>query len=194
MQSITGSRMLTNEDTRLKPRADKLNVGCGNDIKAGWINLDIAPLPGVDVVHDLIRFPWPFEDNQFSEILMINVLEHLPDTIRAMEELHRISQPGCKLTIRIPYYNSPDMFTDPTHRAFFNEHTFDFFDPETRHCRERPYYSTARFKIERIYFYLRIFGLYVKIKNKIINAFLAMLASHFGGIIWVEEFDLQALK
>ena len=30
-----------------------LNVGCGRNIQEGWINLDSAALPGVDLVCDL---------------------------------------------------------------------------------------------------------------------------------------------
>jgi hypothetical protein len=33
----------------------KLNLGCGRDIKQGFVNLDYMPLPGVDVVADLER-------------------------------------------------------------------------------------------------------------------------------------------
>ena len=31
----------------------KLHLGCGHDIKPGWINHDLLDLPGVDIVHDL---------------------------------------------------------------------------------------------------------------------------------------------
>lgn len=34
----------------------RLNLGCGRDIKKGWINLDILKLPGVDVVYDLTNY------------------------------------------------------------------------------------------------------------------------------------------
>ena len=63
---------------------NKLNVGCGKDIRPDFVNLDVAPLPGVDVVHDLTRKPWPFEDKRFDHIELINVLEHLP-TLDAVE-------------------------------------------------------------------------------------------------------------
>jgi len=33
----------------------KLNLGCGNDIRQGYINLDVAKLDGVDVVWDYER-------------------------------------------------------------------------------------------------------------------------------------------
>jgi hypothetical protein len=85
---------------------------------------------------------------------MINVLEHLPETIKTVEELHRIAAPGAKVTIRVPYWNSPDMITDPTHKANFNQHTFEYFDPAQRHCLERPYYSTARFRIQKIDYFI----------------------------------------
>ena len=46
----------------------KLHIGCGNDIKKDWINHDIVKLKGVDVVHDLSQYPWPWSDGTFEEI------------------------------------------------------------------------------------------------------------------------------
>jgi len=128
----------------------KLHLGCGNMIKKGWINHDMVALPGVDVVHDLREFPWPFTDDQFDEVHMKDVLEHLPDTIGTLEELHRITKPGAKVYITVPYWNSCTALGDPTHVRLFNEFTFNFFDPTTPQCQERPYYSSARFYIRRL--------------------------------------------
>ena len=55
----------------------KLNVGCGANIKTGWINMDCVELPGVDVVHDIENLPLPFEDEEFDEIRCDNILEHI---------------------------------------------------------------------------------------------------------------------
>ena len=174
----------------------RLNVGAGHDIRPGWVNLDVAQLPGTDVVHDLEEMPWPFPDSAFDEIIAINVLEHLSDTIRVMEELHRISAPGARLTIRVPYWNSPDAISDPTHKSVFNERTFDFFDPATRHGRERSYYTKARFRILRMSYFFRVAeGLpYPRVRWAPLRSVMTWLAHHLGGIIWVEEVDLEALK
>lgn len=128
----------------------KLHLGCGRNILEGYINLDQANLDGVDVVHDLTLFPYPFSAEQFDEIIMIDVLEHLPNVIQTMEELHRICAPGARVTIRVPYYNSWDASHDPTHEHQFNENTFDFFDPRTKTGELRQYYSRARFQIYTI--------------------------------------------
>ena len=37
----------------------RLQLGCGNDPKPGWINHDLAPLADIDIVHDLNDRPWP---------------------------------------------------------------------------------------------------------------------------------------
>jgi SAM-dependent methyltransferase len=171
----------------------KLNVGCGRDIRPDAVNLDVAALPGVDVVHDLKCFPWPFDADAFSEIELINVLEHLPDTLGTLEELHRISRHGARLTIRVPFWNSPDMLADPTHVRPFSDRTLNFFDPAFPECKDRPYYSTARFKIHRKSCYVRCFY-YLKITHPLLTTPLFFLARFLGAIVWVVEFDLETLK
>ena len=109
----------------------RLHLGCGNNPKLGWINHDLVALPRVDVVHDLNDRPWPWADNEFDEVWAKDVLEHLPDTIQTMEELYRITKPGASTYIAVPYWNSWEAITDPTHVRQFNEFTFNFFDPKS---------------------------------------------------------------
>ena len=74
------------EETNVK----KLNIGCGKDIKKDYINLDKAKAPGVDVIHDIDQYPWPFEDNYFDEVYGRDVIEHVKDLFKAMMEIKRI--------------------------------------------------------------------------------------------------------
>jgi ubiquinone/menaquinone biosynthesis C-methylase UbiE len=103
----------------------KLNMGCGTDIKPGWINLDCAKLPGVDVVHDLSE-PLPFEAETFDFVLCQDILEHL-DCRKALSDIWRVLKTGGVLHIRVPHYTCMNAFSDPTHRGFFTSETFFFF-------------------------------------------------------------------
>ena len=105
----------------------KLNLGSGKDIKKDYINLDSIRLPGVNVVHNLDKFPWPFEANTFDEIYCDNVLEHLPSIIKTMEEIWRISKNKAKVIVKVPIYPSVWAFTDPTHKSIFTYITFRHF-------------------------------------------------------------------
>jgi len=93
---------------------NKLNVGCGRNIKKDWVNLDIANLPGVDVVHDIEKLPLPFDDEQFEEIRCDNVLEHV-DYIPVLQDLHRILSAGGHLKIRVPHFTCL-LYTSPSPR------------------------------------------------------------------------------
>ncbi len=108
-------------------RLIRLNLGCGRDVRHGWVNVDKVKLDGVDVVHDLDMFPYPFDDNSVDYILMKHTLEHLDDVVRVMEECHRILKPNGRLEIIVPYYKYKSAFTDPTHRHFFTEQSMDYF-------------------------------------------------------------------
>lgn len=129
--------------------ADKLNLGCGTDIREGWVNLDSADLPGVDVVHDLSVLPLPFEDGRFSEVLCQDVLEHV-DYPPVLRELHRVMVPGGRLKISSPHFTSVAFYIDPTHKTAFSIDTFGFFVRESTYG-DRAYYFDFRFqRIESI--------------------------------------------
>jgi SAM-dependent methyltransferase len=124
----------------------KLNIGCGQDVVPGYDGVDIVPGPNVRFVCDLETFPWTFEDDSVDEVLMDNILEHLSDTVRTMEEIHRILAPGGRAIIHVPYYNSYTAATDPTHKRLFSEDTMSYFTEDGVHAAYN-YYSKARFRI-----------------------------------------------
>jgi hypothetical protein len=108
----------------------RLNLGCGRSPLPGWVNVDISPLPGIDVVADLDACrtqPLPFSDDTATEMRMSHVLEHIGDTLALMQELHRVAASGCVLTIRAPYGSSDDAYEDPTHRQRFFMNSFGYF-------------------------------------------------------------------
>lgn len=121
-----------------------LNLGCGADYVEGMTNVDyFAKL--VDVRHDLNSFPYPFRESQFDEIRCMNIIEHLDDVIRVMEELHRIGKPECKITMRVPHFRSACLYEDLTHKHGFAWRSFDIFVHSSTIYGE---YSSSRFNYE----------------------------------------------
>ena len=177
----------------------KLNIGAGSDIRKDFTNLDIAMLPGIDVVHNLNSYPWPFLDNQFDYIIANDVIEHLENVIQALEELHRISKLGATIEIQVPYWNSWSRHTDPTHKNSFTEDTFRFFDPKHDLCKERPYYSKARFDIAKETFVvtpilpnvpLPIFN-YLEFTSSWSKWWLKLFANFFCNVIQDLKYELK---
>lgn len=104
----------------------KLNLGCGGDIKKGWINLDFTEGEGVDIVHDLNILPLPFEDEKFDYVLCQDILEHI-DFIPLIDDIYRLLKINGNLRIRVPHFLSKLNFEDPTHKHLFSVRTFDYF-------------------------------------------------------------------
>lgn len=112
----------------------KLNLGCGADIKKGYVNIDFRKLTGVDVKHDLNKFPYPFKNNTFDFIYSRNCIEQLDDIMKVMYELHRICKKKGLVNI-IVYHFSSSMAFYCRHKIFFNigsmyifRDKFDIFD------------------------------------------------------------------
>jgi len=128
--------------------AKVLVLGCGlrSYRREGWVNVDKAALPGVDARIDLNRFPWPFADESFDQVIAEDVLEHLDNIVRVMEEIWRVLKPGCDVTITGPRADHPQAWDDPTHRRLFTERSFDLFDPATIWGRKYGFYTPFKFK------------------------------------------------
>lgn len=110
------------------PRPRKLNLGCGRYPKPGFLNVDWVQVPGVDLVHDLSRLPYPFESGSFEHIEADHLIEHLPDVFDVMRELHRILKPEGTLIIRVPHFSRG--FSHPEHKRGFDATFPYYFNPE----------------------------------------------------------------
>lgn len=107
-----------------------LNLGCGADIRLGWVNADLAALPGVDVAFDMNAVPWPWPDDSFEQVEARHCLEHVFDLIPVLDELWRVCRHGARLHIEAPHFaSSPAAWDDPTHRSPMGPTTFAFFAP-----------------------------------------------------------------
>jgi len=82
----------------------KLNLGCGNDIKEGYINVDIKEIQGVDLILDISKDRLPFVDGCVEEILLKDVLEHISYTRveHVLKECHRVLKQGGRIYIQCP--------------------------------------------------------------------------------------------
>lgn len=104
-----------------------LDVGCGVNKTPGAVGLDNNPRTGADVLHDLGEIPYPFADNEFDLVVSNHVVEHVPDVIAFITELHRVTRPGGRIRLLTPHYTNPDWANDPTHRNHINSYTFNTF-------------------------------------------------------------------
>jgi SAM-dependent methyltransferase len=65
--------------------------GAGREV-AGYVNLDILRVPGVDLVSDAQCMP--FRDEIFTRVECDAVLEHVKDPHQVMAEIYRVLEPG----------------------------------------------------------------------------------------------------
>lgn len=114
----------------------KLDLGCGQSkTSPDFIGVDFVKVPGVDVVHDLTKFPYPFKDNSVTEIFSSHFVEHLDGFERAkfMDECYRILIPGGKMRLIHPYYKSIRSVQDFTHKwPPISEHSYLYWDKNWR--------------------------------------------------------------
>ncbi len=106
----------------------RLNVGAGRRPEPGWINADLAPGPGLDVVFDACK-PWPFKDGTFGHVFGNQMLEHLPDPLSFFKEAWRCLVPNGFLELTTPYGHSNEAIADPTHLKSWIPASFCFLQP-----------------------------------------------------------------
>ena len=115
-----------------KRRGLLLDVGCGQAKDPRFIGIDKRKLPGVDIVHDLEKFPWPLENESCLTVVGSHIAEHINPqlTIDFFNEIWRVLKFDGQLALSMPYAGSPVYWQDPTHCNGFSQVTFQYFDPD----------------------------------------------------------------
>lgn len=108
----------------LVPIPLRLNLGCSDAHRKGWLNVDLCE--PADVVADL-SLCWPWADSSVDEIAAWDILEHLADKLWVMNEVHRVLKPGGRLDLFVPTTDGRGAFQDPTHRSFWTPNDLFYF-------------------------------------------------------------------
>lgn len=117
------------------PSNGKLNVGCGNLQRDGWLNIDISTDVDPDEVVDISK-GLPYGDCSFSEVHAGCVIEQVEDLGFVMNEIWRVLEPGGELNGYVPSDDPRVTHLDPMDRRWFKEQSFDYFDGSKHHWQE----------------------------------------------------------
>lgn len=184
----------------------RLNLGCGNNKMAGYLNVDSQQACAPDQVVDLEAFPWPFEDNSVEEIVMSHVLEHLGETkeiyLSIIKELYRICKPGAEINIKVPHPRHDEFVIDPTHvRPILPEQFHLFSKRLNAEWREEGYANTpladyldVDFEVEDVQWVLSDDMLEKLQGGEIDSAELANRAIHEYNILKEIQIKLRVVK
>jgi predicted SAM-dependent methyltransferase len=106
-----------------------LDIGAGGNCQQGFVGVDKRELPGIQVVHDVEEFPWPFDDESAAVIMLSHLIEHIKPWLQIdfVNECWRVLEPGGYLLISTPYGGSYRYNQDPTHCSPWNEATVSYF-------------------------------------------------------------------
>jgi len=111
-----------------------LELGCGNHPTPGYLHHDKwKHSPHVDLAFDLQQIPWPLPDESVMMLLATDVYEHLKLDVQTwLDEAWRVLTPGGSLSMRLPAYDNPYSFRDPTHQRIFHPESFLYWCPNAK--------------------------------------------------------------
>lgn len=121
----------------------KINLGCGEFKRRGFVNVDSSKDVEPDIVADVRVTPWIWAKASEADVIFAdNLVEHIaPEPLlEVIKECHRVLKPDGLLQIRVPIVAPDNMmaaFSDPTHVNYFTIETFDWYDH--RHIRWKKY-------------------------------------------------------
>ncbi|SOD81237.1 methyltransferase domain-containing protein [Spirosoma fluviale] len=138
--------------------------GIGNSIGLQTVAFDTD---AIDIVSDLVSIP--FKDEHFDAIMCTEVFEHIPDPIKAFNELDRLLKPGGYILITAPF-NSLTHFAPYHFCSGFNKYFFqNLFKNSFEIIEITPYGNYFEVLAQEL---LRISSVTKQYLNKDINFFL----------------------
>jgi len=164
----------------------KLNLGCGYDIRKGFVNADMNDsIKGIDKKVDVNKEKLPWKDNTFEYVVMNSLLEYVDNPFKLLDEVHRVCKPDAIVDLKAPYYNSA---LSSFHKGYYVD-LFNF----TAKSKE-PYMKTE-YKVLSIHLIPTFWG--KLILNIPIPKYLGLrhlVSTFIGNIIKQIEFKVKVIK
>jgi 2-polyprenyl-3-methyl-5-hydroxy-6-metoxy-1,4-benzoquinol methylase len=161
-----------------------IDLGCGPNKHEGAIGLDNVKLDGVDIVHDLLDFPYPFQASNADQVIISHVLEHfvIEDIIRIINEAGRMLKKDGSLMISTPHAFSPAAFGDPSHKTFFMYGTMYVFTTTYPYSYRKSFKLDHDWKMTRMWTTVNVFNEYFlerpSLLNKVLSKVLSEILNH----------------
>lgn len=118
----------------------KVDLGCGTRKMAGFVGADICAFEGVDLVINLARDRWPWEDGTVTEANACHFVEHLDDHAVDLKQTTRELEIGGE-TITVVTHVELVRLHERVH--FFNE-LYRVLAPGAKCVIQTPYWASTR--------------------------------------------------
>ena len=125
----------------------KVDLCSCNNKPEGFIGVDARKLNDDDIVFDLDKPDWPFEDGSVGVFRAQDAIEHMKDPINTMKEIYRCLSDYGWAIIDVPSTDGRGAFQDPTHVSFWNSNSFWYY---TKSDQAHFIGSPVKFQLNRI--------------------------------------------
>jgi SAM-dependent methyltransferase len=102
------------------------DLGGGFNSPKWTVPVDVD-LKGANGVVCNLNERWVFEDSSVFAFRATDILEHLPNKLHTMSEIHRCLKPGGYIMIDVPSALGQGAFQDPTHVSYWVENSFKYY-------------------------------------------------------------------
>ncbi len=110
----------------------RLNLGSGDTLEPGYLNVDKHGAP--DQLVDLEVFPWPWETNSVGKIRAVYTLEHLGESketfLGIIKEMYRVCTHDARIHIITSNPKVDEFWLDPTRVRPLLPESFHFFNKD----------------------------------------------------------------
>lgn len=167
-----------------------LNLGCGRRQLPGYYGVDLVALPGVDILADLSEPLTALPTGCVTAVKTRHTLEHVPDLLGLLAELHRVCCHDARIEVIVPHYSNPYGYSDPTHVRFFGVYSFYYFaDVRDQPRRKVPgFYIPQRYRVESV----RVRLLRESLLNRLVRPVVEPLVNR--SITWLDWYERRLCR